>query len=281
MLGEVLDVLQPKPGESLLDLTAGFGGHSREILEQTGMFKESVLVDRDQMAIATLGDLKAKGATLLHMDFLTAVSALFVEKRRFDMILADLGVSSPQLDEGERGFSFMYEGELDMRMDRTQDLTAKNVVNTYSERNLVELFVKYGEVKNGLAAKIAREITHARPFNTTKELADLIKAKSPHSRHHPATQYFQAIRIEVNDELGLLERTLPMLPDLLKPGGRLSIITFHSLEDRIVKQWLADEAGRGLESRLNVSKKLYTSGVQELENNPRARSAKMRFAARV
>ena len=281
MLGEVLDVLQPQKGESLLDLTAGFGGHSRRILEQTGEYEESVLVDRDQVAIDSLSDLAAKGATLLHMDFLTAVSAFFVEKRRFDMILADLGVSSPQLDESERGFSFMYEGDLDMRMDQTQGTTAKTIINSYSERDLAELFVKYGEVKRGLAAKVAREITHARPFSTTKQLADLIKAHTPYSRHHPATRFFQALRIEVNDELGLLEKVLPMLPDLLNPRGRLCVITFHSLEDRIVKSWLQDEAGKGLESRLIVSKQLHTSGVSELENNPRARSAKLRFAARV
>lgn len=281
MLNEVLEVLQPKNGESYLDLTAGFGGHARAILERTGAYEQSVLVDRDLMAIASLGDLKAKGATLMQADFLTAVSAFFVEKRRFDMILADLGVSSPQLDEGERGFSFMREGDLDMRMDQRQELTAKIVVNSYSERDLASIFVKYGEVKSGMAAKIAREITHARPFSTTAELADLIKSKSPHSRRHPATQFFQALRIVVNDELGLLEKMLPMLPDLLNPGGRLAIITFHSLEDRIVKNWLTDESGRGLDIRLIVGKKPATSGVHELENNPRARSAKMRFAARV
>lgn len=281
MLGEVLELLQPKKGESLLDLTAGFGGHAREILVQAGAYEKSVLVDRDQMALDSLEDLQAKGATLMHADFLTAVSAFFVEKRRFDMILADLGVSSPQLDKGERGFSFTHPGDLDMRMDQSQKLTAKTVVNTYSERELAAIFVKYGEVRSGLAARIAQEIIHARPFQTTEELAALIKKYSPYSRHHPATQFFQAIRIETNDELGLLERVLPMLPDLLNPGGRLCIITFHSLEDRIVKKWLADEAGKGLESKLNVGKKFLTAGVQELENNPRARSAKIRFAARM
>ena len=281
MLGEVLDVLRPQKGESYLDLTAGFGGHARAILEQTGAYEKSVLVDRDQTALYSLSDLTAKGAITMHADFLTAVSAFFVEKRRFDMILADLGVSSPQLDEGERGFSFTNPGDLDMRMDKTRDLSAKTIVNTYSEHNLAQIFEIYGEITGGMAAKIAREIVHNRPITTTTELAALIKKNSPHSRRHPATQYFQAIRIVVNDELGLLERTLPMLPDLLNPGGRLCVITFHSLEDRIVKNWLADEAGKGLESRLAVSKKLYTSGVSELENNPRARSAKMRFAARV
>jgi len=281
MLGEVLEVLKPKTGDSLLDLTAGFGGHAREILERTGAYEQSVLVDRDQMAIDSLSDLAAKGATLMHADFLTAADALFVEKRRFDLILADLGVSSPQLDRGERGFSFMHDGDLDMRMDQRQDLTAKIVVNSYSERELAQLFIEYGEVKSGLAQKVAREIVHARPFQTTEALAEFIKHASPYSKRHPATQFFQALRIETNDELNLLERILPLLPDLLKPDGRLCIITFHSLEDRLVKNWLADEAGRGLESRLNVSKSILTSGVPELENNPRARSAKIRFAARV
>jgi 16S rRNA (cytosine1402-N4)-methyltransferase len=281
MLGEVLELLRPKKGEGLLDLTAGFGGHAREILQRTQGYDKSVLVDRDRMALDSLSDLRANGATLMHADFLTAVSAFFVEKRRFDMILADLGVSSPQLDRGERGFSFTREGDLDMRMDQTQDLTAKIVVNTYNERDLAPIFVKYGEVRSGLAAKIAKEIIHARPFSTTQELADLIKKHSPYSRHHPATQFFQALRIEVNDELGQLARALPMLPDLLNPGGRLCIISFHSLEDRIVKNWLVDEAGKGLESKLIVNKKFLAAGVQELKNNPRARSAKIRFAARV
>jgi len=281
MLGEVLKLLQPRKGESYLDLTAGFGGHGREILKQTGAYEKSVLVDRDQMAQDSLSDLQAKGATLIHADFLSAVSAFFVEKRRFDMILADLGVSSPQLDQGERGFSFTHDGRLDMRMDQTQTLTAHTIVNTASESDLAQIFLKYGEVSRGLAAKIAREIRSARPFLTTTQLANLIKSKSPYSRHHPATQFFQALRIATNDELNLLERTLPMLPDLLNSGGRLCVITFHSLEDRLVKNWLMDEKGKGLESRLLVNKKLYTSGVRELANNPRARSAKMRFAARV
>ncbi|MDR0979803.1 MAG: 16S rRNA (cytosine(1402)-N(4))-methyltransferase RsmH [Candidatus Nomurabacteria bacterium] len=280
MLAEVLNVLQPKDGESLLDLTAGFGGHARAILQATKAYKKSVLVDRDQMALDSLNDIKAQGATLMHADFLAAARELAQTKRRFDLILADLGVSSPQLDRGERGFSFMREGDLDMRMDQTQTLTAKTVVNTYSERDLANIFVKYGEVRSGMAIKIAREITHARPFSTTQELADLIKKHSPYSRHHPATQFFQALRIEVNDELGLLERMLPLLPDLLNPGGRLCIISFHSLEDRIVKTWLTDEANKGLESKLITNKKFLTAGVQELANNPRARSAKIRFAAR-
>ena len=197
------------------------------------------------------------------------------------MILADFGVSSLQLDREDRGFSFRMEGPLDMRMDRRQKLSADVVVNKYSEKELAEIFVKYGEEKLGYAKMIAREIVHHRPIKTTTELAEIIKAKSRHSKIHPATRIFQAIRIEVNDELSEIEKSLRLLPRLLAPGGRVGIITFHSLEDRLVKDYFKEEASHGEESEFKIiNKKPIVAGEVELVINPRARSAKLRAASR-
>jgi 16S rRNA (cytosine1402-N4)-methyltransferase len=166
-------------------------------------------------------------------------------------------------------------------MDETQDLTADRIVNHYPEGKLVDIFVRYGEERPGNARRLAREIVHARPFKTTLELADFIKAKSRYSKMHPATKVFQAIRIEVNDELGLIERTLPLIPKVLKPGGRVAIITFHSLEDRLVKNFFKEASSFGEESELEIiNKDPIVAGEIELVNNPRARSAKLRAAKR-
>jgi 16S rRNA (cytosine1402-N4)-methyltransferase len=171
-----------------------------------------------------------------------------------------------------------------MRMDRNQHLTAAGIVNHYSEKNLTKLIQKYGEESPRLAAKIARNIVRRRTkklFNTTRELADLIADISPRrSKIHPATRTFQALRIETNDELGQLEQTLPLLPRLLKPGGRLAIISFHSLEDRIVKEFLKEQHNAGYEADLAVLTKHPIAGTLD-ENNPRARSAKLRAAAKI
>ena len=201
--------------------------------------------------------------------------------KTFDIILADFGVSSPQLDESERGFSFKNEGPLDMRMDRRQVLTAEKIVNCYSERELAEIFIKYGEEKPGRAKLLAKEIVHHRPIKTTKELADIILSKSRYSKLHPATKIFQAIRIVVNNELEEIEKTLPLLPKLLNKNGRLGIITFHSLEDRLVKNYFKDASSLGEESELSIiTKKPIIAENPELVINPRARSAKLRVAKR-
>ncbi len=283
LLSEVLKVLDPRPGESYLDLTAGYGGHASEVLDLTRNYKESVLIDRDAFAVKFLREKYQNGESpeIVNGDFYSSVLNLVECGKTFDLILADFGVSSPQLDKAERGFSFSKEGPLDMRMDRTQTLDAERVVNHYPEGKLAEILTKYGEERPGNAKRLAREIVHARPFRTTLELAEFVKSKSRYSKTHPATRVFQAIRIEVNDELGIIEKTLPLLPKVLKPGGRVAIITFHSLEDRLVKQYFKEASEFGEESELLVlTKAPIIAGADELVINPRSRSAKLRAARR-
>lgn len=279
LLSEVLQVLDPKPGENYLDLTAGYAGHASAILDVTRNYKESCLVDRDDYAVSILREKysMSESVEILHMDFYDAALQLLQCGKTFDIILADFGVSSPQLDLAQRGFSFSQDGPLDMRMDRRQDFSAADIVNRYSERELVEIFEKYGEMSPGSSRKVAREIVLLRrkkKFETTSELAALV------NREHRA-QVFQAIRIVVNDELGLIEKTLPLTPKLLKPGGRVAIITFHSLEDRLVKDYFKKESSLGEESELKlINKKPITAEHLELVSNPRARSAKLRAACK-
>ncbi len=280
LLSEVLAVLEPKPGENYLDLTAGYAGHASEILAVTRNYKESVLVDRDENAIKVQKEkFKGKELNLLHEDFYNAVLQEIECGNAFDMILMDFGVSSPQLDRAERGFSFAKEGPLDMRMDQSQELSAEVIVNHYNERHLAEILEKYGEEKPGFARMIARAIVHGRPWTSTKQLGDALSKYGRGGKVHPATRTFQAIRIAVNDELGEIERTLPLIPRILKPGGRVAIITFHSLEDRLVKDWMREMSSYGEESEIEVlTKKPITAGNEELFINPRARSAKLRAA---
>ena len=282
LLSEVLAGLDPKPGESYLDLTAGYGGHASEILDVTQQFKDSYLIDRDEFAIKYLKSKFPSSINLINNDFYSAVLQLFECGKTFDMILADFGVSSPQLDMEERGFSFRYDAPLDMRMDQRQKLTAYDVVNKTSERELIDIFKKYGEIPDGRAHAFARVIVHHRPIRSTLELAELIRVRvHGYSRIHPATQVFQAIRIVVNSELEQIEKTLPLLPKLLNKNGRLAIITFHSLEDRLVKEFMSEASSHGEESELSIiNKKPITAENVELVINPRARSAKLRLAAR-
>ena len=281
LLSEVLAGLRPTPGESYLDLTAGYGGHAEKILDVTRNYKNSYLIDRDEFAAEYLTHKFPPEINIINEDFYSAVLQLLQCGKTFDMILADFGVSSLQLDRSERGFSFREAGPLDMRMDRRQQLTASDVVNKWSARDLAEIFVRYGEEKPGRAKYLASEIVVNRPIENTKELADLIASKSGHSHTHPATRIFQAIRIAVNDELTVIEKTLPLLPRLLNPGGRLAIITFHSLEDRLVKDFFKESSSHGEESELKVEcKKPIVADAEELVINPRARSAKLRIASR-
>ena len=280
LLSEVLASLRPAVGETYLDLTAGYGGHAKSILDVTLNYKNSVLVDRDEFAAEHLRA-NFPDTEIINTDFYSAVLQLLECGRTFDMILADFGVSSPQLDLADRGFSFREDGPLDMRMDRRQSLTASEIINHYSEKRLAEIFVTYGEETPGHAKLLAREIVHHRPISSTKALADIIAKYSHHSHIHPATKVFQAIRIVVNDELGEIEKTLPLLPQLLNPGGRLALITFHSLEDRLVKEYFKEATSHGEESLLSLPvKKPLVAEPDELVINPRARSAKLRVAVR-
>jgi 16S rRNA (cytosine1402-N4)-methyltransferase len=280
LLAEVLHYLDSQKGESYLDLTAGYGGHAREVLKRTGSLTTSVLVDRDEQAVSALRAQFGETADIRWQDFLTASQALLAEQKLFDLILADLGVSSPHLNQAERGFSFQVSGPLDMRMDRRQALTAETVVNTYDEAVLADLLKRYGEEPK--AKRIARAIVAARPISTTDQLASIVaKVWRSKSRVHPATRTFQALRIVVNDELGLLEQSLPLWLKLLAPGGRIAVISFQSLEDRIVKQFFAETAGDRYDAELKLlSKRPVTAGEQELVSNPRARSAKLRAAVK-
>lgn len=282
LLEAVLGLLNPKPGESYLDLTAGYGGHASAVLQETGNYSTATLVDRDDYAISQLSNLESKGVRLLHLDFASAARQLVEEGKQFDMVLVDLGVSSPQLDQGERGFSFTNNGPLDMRMDRRLDNTAANLVNTASVQYLEDIIRRYGEERPSEARHIAKTIAENRPFNSTKELADLI-AKN-HRRMgqkiHPATRTFQSLRIAVNDELGQIEQTLPLIPKLLTEGGRVAVISFHSLEDRLVKQFFKEQAESGYEADLVPITKKPISGATEDVHNPRARSAKLRGAVK-
>lgn len=281
LLSEVLAALDPHPGEKYLDLTAGYGGHASKILDVTQQYKDSVLVDRDEYATEYLKKHFPSTITILNTDFYNAVLQLIECGKTFDMILADFGVSSPQLDMEERGFSIKNDGPLDMRMDRRNRLTAYDVVNGYSEKELARIFVTYGEEKPGHAKLLAREIVHNRPIKSTQALADIIKSKSKYSKIHPATKVFQAIRIVVNDELGQIEKTLPNLPKLLNKNGRLGIITFHSLEDRLVKDFFKEASSLGEESELQIiNKKPMVADSTEIAINPRSRSAKLRLAKR-
>jgi 16S rRNA (cytosine1402-N4)-methyltransferase len=281
LLKEVLLYLDPQPRESYLDLTGGYGGHATEVLERTGAPEKAVLVDRDPNAVSVLSERFARrGADIRQMDFLAASLALQSEGRQFDLILADLGVSSPHLNNASRGFSIKEDGPLDMRMDTTQALTAETVVNTYSAAELADILKRYGEEPK--SRQIASLIVANRPLKTTTELAKVVaKAWPGHSKVHPATRTFQALRIAVNDELSLLSKSLPIWINLLAPGGRIAVISFHSLEDRIVKQALSEASGERYDAELRLlTKHPVTGDENELVLNPRARSAKLRAAAK-
>lgn len=285
LLEATLDLLKPHQGENYLDLTAGYGGHARHFLEATGNYSDAVLVDRDANAIDALREferIKPKGVRLLHTDFVSAAKQLIEEGRQFNCIVIDLGVSSPQLDKGERGFSFTNSGPLDMRMDSRQDVSARTLVNTLKADQLARIITDYGEESPGFSKRIAEAIVKARPLSTTDELAELIKHnyRGKWSKIHPATRTFQALRIAVNDELRQVEHVLPLLPSLLKTGGRVGIISFHSLEDRLVKRYFAEQKAAGLEAELEILTKKPLDGATYDVHNPRSRSAKLRGAVK-
>ena len=282
LLEASLELLKPIQGESYLDLTAGYGGHAERFLEATGNYNDSVLVDRDSNAIATLGRFEQKGVRLLHTDFLSAAKQLVEEGKQFSCIVIDLGVSSPQLDQGKRGFSFTNNGPLDMRMDDRQEVTAATLVNGLKADELVRIIKEYGEEPHGFARRIADAIVKERPFTSTGELAELIKRqhRGKWSKVHPATRTFQALRIAVNDELRQVEQLLPFLPKLLKQGGRVGVISFHSLEDRLVKHYFAEQKHAGLEAELEILSKKPLDGATYDVHNPRSRSAKLRGAVK-
>ncbi|EXL09777.1 16S rRNA (cytosine(1402)-N(4))-methyltransferase RsmH [Aquamicrobium defluvii] len=290
LLDEVIEALAPQPGEVIVDGTFGAGGYTRAILG-TGAFV--VAIDRDPDAIAAGRALEAEHEgrlRLVHAPF----SSLDAHVEQVDGVVLDIGVSSMQLDQAERGFSFRADGPLDMRMAQV-GLSAADVVNSYKTSDLTRIFGLLGEERH--AGRIARMIEARREkrlFARTLELADAIETlvgRAPRDKIHPATRVFQALRIYVNDELGELSRALVAAERALKPGGRLVVVTFHSLEDRIVKRFLADrdETVGGSRHLPQVVEKVatfrrkgggITAGDAEVERNPRARSARLRAAMR-
>ena len=259
-----------------LDATAGGGGHSELILKREKDIK-LVAIDRDEIAIAAVKERLAEFYPQ-RLEFWQGNFADYQPKDLlFDGIIADLGVSSPQLDVAERGFSFRHSAPLDMRMDRSNGITAAKIVNHWKEVSLADLIYEYGEER--FSRRIAKAIVQKRPFKTTTELAEAIASTVPgkyrHGRIHPATRTFQALRIEVNQELKSLEKFIDRAPTWLKPGGKIGIISFHSLEDRIVKHRF-----RNSELLDVITKKPITAQRDEQRENPRSRSAKLRFAQR-
>lgn len=283
LLREVLRCLAPEKGDKLLDATAGYGGHAEAILNLTGQSEGSVLIDRDQNAISQLKKIFPKESPeIIKGDFLKTSQELLDKGQHFDLILADLGVSSPHLDNANRGFSFQYEGPLDMRMDESASLTADDIVNTYDEQDLAKIVRDYGE--DPKAKRIAHAIVNNRPVRTTTDLALIVErvyGGRMQYKTHPATRTFQALRIAVNDELTQIKTALPVWIELLNPGGRLAVISFQSLEDRIVKQIFLEYGGNRYDATLNLMmKKPITGSEDEIVLNPRARSAKLRVAVK-
>jgi 16S rRNA (cytosine1402-N4)-methyltransferase len=302
LAGELIDALGPQPGEVAVDCTFGAGGHARLVANRIGPTGLLVCIDRDPSAEARFEELAADvpcQTRFLRMDYADALPFLAAEGVAADMVYLDLGVSSMQIDAWERGFSYSYDAPLDMRMDPEQDLDARTVVNEWDERRLASAFQRYGEER--YARPIARAIVNRRerePFEGTADLAEVIKSAVPAPARfaggHPAKRVFQAIRIVVNDELGSLDRALPAAWGLLRQGGRFAAISFHSLEDRRVKRFLADRArgcicppdlpicacGRTPEAEL-VSRRAIMPGAGELAENPRASSGKLRAARKL
>lgn len=279
---KVVELLAPQPGQTYLDLTAGYGGHATLVVKRLDGFQSVTLVDRDENAITELQRYESQGAEIVHDDFAHYAESAVKAGKAFDMVLVDFGVSSPQLDRAERGFSIQHAGPLDMRMDQRQARSAYTMVNTLSEKELMRIIVAYGEERPSRAAHIARAIVRNRPHRKTEDLALAILSthRGPRQKVHPATRTFQAIRIALNDELGQIERLLSVLPRLLNPGGRVAFISFHSLEDRLIKQFINEKTRAGYEAEFDVLTKKPVLGKTDDVHNPRARSALLRAAVK-
>src|SRR5215472_306626 len=285
LLQEAIEYLQVRPGSTILDATLGLAGHASEIIRRLGPVGRLIGFDRDPQALAlakerlerVCGELGDQAPVVELIGEAFSAAPLHVAPGSLDGLLADIGVSSLQLGEASRGFSFMADGVLDMRMDTRSGTTAAQVVNEASELELADLIYEYGEERR--SRRIARAIVRGRPIATTGQLARIVAQAAPamkSDRIHPATRTFQALRIHVNRELDEISAFLEAAPKLLKPCGRLVVIDFHSLEDRILKDSLREGAQQGIWTVL--TKKPVTPGEEEIEQNPRARSAKLRAA---
>lgn len=299
LAGELIDLTAPGPGDTVVDCTFGAGGHARPIAEQVGTCGELIGIDRDPAAEKRFADFAGSvpaRARFIHADFADGLEQLLSEGIEADVVIMDLGLSSPQIDTRERGFSYSYEAPLDMRMDPGQALNASVIVNEWPEESLARILFEFGEERNSRG--IAREIVKRRPLGTTSELVDAIRAGLPPAarfgRGHPAKRSFQAIRIAVNGELESLDAALPRAWRLLRPGGRLAVISFHSLEDRRVKRFFAAltkgclcppelpicVCGHQPEARI-LTRRAVVAGSHEESINPRSRSARLRCAVKL
>jgi 16S rRNA (cytosine1402-N4)-methyltransferase len=302
LAGELIEALDPGPGETAIDCTFGSGGHARLVADRLGPSGILVCIDRDPQAEERFAEFAQEttcATRFIRGNYADVLPELAAEELRADLIYMDLGISSLQVDSRERGFSYSYEAPLDMRMDPSQDLEARTVVNDWPEERLAAVFRQYGEERH--ARRIAREVARRRrkvPLETTGDLVAAVKRAVPTPTQfgsaHPARRVFQAIRIAVNDELASLERALPVAWRLLRPGGRMAAISFHSLEDRPVKQFFADLArgcvcppelpvcvcGREPVGEL-ITRRALKPTPGEIAHNPRARSGRLRAALKL
>jgi 16S rRNA (cytosine1402-N4)-methyltransferase len=302
LAGELVGLLDPHPGEIAIDCTFGGGGHARLIADRIGPTGTLIGIDRDPLAEERFAELSAElpcQVRFIRADFVTALGRLLSERTQADLIYLDLGMSSMQVDTWMRGFSYAYDAPLDMRMDPDQALTAHEILNGWDERRLARLLREYGEER--YATGIARAIGRARrqrELTTTHQLVEVIKSAvpvhAPFASGHPARRTFQALRIAVNDELAQLEEALPLAWRLLREGGRFAAISFHSLEDRIVKRFVSARArgcvcppefpvcvcGRSPEAEL-LTRRAVAPSPGEVAGNPRARSAHLRAARKL
>jgi 16S rRNA (cytosine1402-N4)-methyltransferase len=302
LAGELIELLDPRAGEIAIDCTVGGGGHARLIADRIGPAGTLIGIDRDPLAEERFASLAAEVSCqtrFIRADFVTALTELHDERLRADLVYLDLGMSSMQVDTWSRGFSYAYDAPLDMRMDPEQDLTAEEIVNTWDERRLARLLREYGEER--YASQIAHTIVRLRArdeLTCTQQLVDAIKAAVPipaqFAGGHPARRTFQALRIAVNDELTQLDEALPAAWEVLAPGGRLAAISFHSLEDRRVKRFLAARArgcvcppdfpicvcGHEPEAEL-LTRRAVAPTPGEVAANPRSKSAHLRAARKL
>ena len=302
LAGELIDLIDPRPGEVAVDCTVGGGGHARLIADRIGPAGMLIGVDRDPVAEERFAALAAEvpcETRFIRADFVTALTELRDERLRADLIYMDLGMSSMQVDTWSRGFSYAYDAPLDMRMDPAQELTAAEIINGWDERRLARLLREYGEER--FAVQIARAVVRGRArreFVSTQQLVDTIKTAVPvpaqFAGGHPAKRTFQALRIAVNDELAQLEQALPAAWELLAPGGRLAAISFHSLEDRLVKRFFVARArgcicppelpicvcGHEPEGEL-LNRRAVAPTPGEVAANPRSKSAHLRAARKL
>jgi 16S rRNA (cytosine1402-N4)-methyltransferase len=302
LAGELIEFLDPAPGAVAVDCTVGGAGHARLVAERIGPNGTLIGIDRDPVAEERFAELAAEVSCeirFIRADFVSGLGLLRDERIAAELIYMDLGMSSMQIDTWERGFSYSYDAPLDMRMDPSQELTAADVVNGWEERQIARLLRDYGEER--FASQIARTITRARGrsrLETTQDLVDVIKAAVPvpaqFAGGHPAKRTFQALRIAVNDELSQIDDALPIAWDVLAPGGRLAAISFHSLEDRRVKRFLADRArgcicppdlpicvcGHEPEAEV-LTRRAIAPTPGEVASNPRSKSAHLRVARKL